>query len=326
MTRSAVLAAHAARVGAADPLAGGQDRLPKPGPGEELIEVPGAVGLATVDRSDPGSIHAAWGPLVVHRLHARVGGSDPEAALGALLDEWTAVPRAEPGPLAVLWPSRDTAAVRALVRRGFAPTVVIAARPRRPTPTKPGTLPRAAIPNRGLAPDPQSRPASQDGRSDFRVRPAAAEDLGGIVRLYEALLAYDGQFGWVSARRATPARVREYLAGTVPRSWAWVAEREGTLIGTVIVDPPPRSRWISSVVNRIPAAYLGVMYADPSVRGKGVGSALAATAHARLDASGVATTLLHHAVANPLSGPFWARQGYRPVFTQWVRQGRPSAR
>ena len=42
-------------------------------------------------------------------------------------------------------------------------------------------------------------------------------------------------------------------------------------------------------------------------------------AHAHLDASGVATTVLHHAVPNPLSAPFWARQGYRPVLTQWVR-------
>jgi GNAT superfamily N-acetyltransferase len=294
-----VLAGHAARVRAADPLAGGQDRLPKPGLGEQLVEVPGAVGLASMDRSGLDTLNATWGPLVVHRLHARVGGPDPEAALGALLDAWTAAPRREPGPLAVLWPSRDTAAVRALAVRGFAPTVTVAARPRRP-------------------------PAGQ--ATDPRVRPATADDLDGIARLYEALVAYDAQFGWVTPRPSTPARIREHLTGTLPRSWAWVAEHDGTVTGVVIVDPPPRSRWIASMVTRMPAAYLGVMYADPAVRGRGVGAALAAAAHARLDAWGVATTLLHHAVANPLSGPFWARQGYRPVHTQWVRQGRPSAR
>ncbi|MFG1941974.1 GNAT family N-acetyltransferase [Nonomuraea sp. NPDC048826] len=287
-----VLAGHAARVRAADPLAGGQDRLPKPGLGEELVEVPGGVGLATVDRAGPDSLNATWGPLVVHRLHARVSGPDPESALGALLDAWTARPRREPGPLALLWPSRDTAAVRALSLRGFAPLVAVAARPR----------------------------GSARVRQDPRVRPAGPGDLEGIARLYEALVAYDAQFGWVTPRASTPARIRESLADTLPRSWAWVAEQGGTPSGAVIVDPPPRSAWIASMVTRTPAAYLGVMYVDPAVRGRGVGAALAAAAHARLDSSGVATTLLHHAVPNPLSAPFWARQGYRPVFTQWVRR------
>lgn len=289
-----VLAGHAARVRAADPLAAGQDRLPKPGLGEELIEVPGGVGLTTVDRAGPDMLNATWGPLLVHRLHARVTGPAPETALGALLDAWTTRPRREKGPLAVLWPSRDTSAVRALARRGFAPTVAVAARPR-------------------------GRPGPVAAPAGFRVRPAAAGDLEGIARLYEALVAYDAQFGWVTPRPSTPARIREYLNGTLHRSWAWVAERDGALAGVVLVDPPPRSRWIASMVSRMPAAYLGVMYADPAVRGEGVGSALAAAAHAHADRAGVATVLLHYAVANPLSGPFWARHGYRPVHTQWVR-------
>ncbi|QYC38764.1 hypothetical protein Nocox_05685 [Nonomuraea coxensis DSM 45129] len=29
--------------------------------------------------------------------------------------------------------------------------------------------------------------------------------------------------------------------------------------------------------------------------------------------------LLHHALPNPLSTPFWSRRGYRPLYTQWVR-------
>ncbi|MDA0638735.1 GNAT family N-acetyltransferase, partial [Nonomuraea sp. MCN248] len=190
------------------------------------------------------------------------------------------------------WPSGDTAAVRALSLRGFAPLVAVAARPRG-----------------------ASRPPD-----DPRVRPVTPADLEDVARLYEALVAYDAQFGWVTPRPSTPARIREHLADTLPRSWAWVAEHRGAVAGVVIVDPPARSRWVASLVTRTPAAYLGVMYAHPAVRGRGVGAALAAAAHARLDASGVAVTVLHHAVPNPLSAPFWARQGYRPVFTQWVRR------
>ena len=41
--------------------------------------------------------------------------------------------------------------------------------------------------------------------------------------------------------------------------------------------------------------------------------------HAELDAEGIAAILLHYAAVNPLSGPFWSRCGYRPLFTNWTR-------
>jgi hypothetical protein len=31
----------------------------------------------------------------------------------------------------------------------------------------------------------------------------------------------------------------------------------------------------------------------------------------------VAVTLLHYEQLNPLSVPFWSRQGYRPLWTAW---------
>ncbi|SPL95247.1 unnamed protein product [[Actinomadura] parvosata subsp. kistnae] len=114
---------HATRVYAADPLLAGQDELTARR-GEDLLEVAGGIGLAAVERLDPGTLQSCWSPLVVHRLRARVAGPDPEAALGALLDQWLAMPRGdEPEQaLSVVWPSRDTAPVRALAVRGFAPS------------------------------------------------------------------------------------------------------------------------------------------------------------------------------------------------------------
>ncbi|MGW0801833.1 GNAT family N-acetyltransferase [Nonomuraea sp. NPDC002799] len=286
-----VISGHAARVRAADPLVAGHDDLRERG--EEPLEAPGAVGLVSVDRIEPDSLRATWSPLVVHRLDARVAGADPEAALGGLLDRWLAGLRpGEPEQaLAVSWPSRDTAPVRALAIRGFAPIAVAAVR----------SLQKRSV----------RVPA---------VRRLAGGDLEAVARLYERLVAYDAQFGWVTVRASTPARIRELLAGEVlPLEWCWVAEVEGELVGVVIVQPPERSRWIATSVRASPVAYLGVLYVEASVRGQGVGVALAETAQSHAAARGVRSMVLHHAVPNPLSAPFWARRGYRPLFTQWVR-------
>jgi predicted acetyltransferase len=64
-------------------------------------------------------------------------------------------------------------------------------------------------------------------------------------------------------------------------------------------------------------AYLATMSVRPGERGSGVGTALLARLHRELDAAGVAVTLLHHAVLNPLSAPFWSRMGYRPLWVSW---------
>ncbi len=294
-----VIEAHAARIRAVDPLAGGQEWLPVPGPNESAIQLPDAVALTSVDRLDPASMNATWSPLVVHRLWGRVAGDDPEAALGALLDRWLAGLAGERGPdkaLAVQWPSRDTAAVRALTLRGFAPMVATAARPSGAVASGP---PAAA--------------------SRVRMRAATHADLGDVARLYEALVAYDAQFGWVTMRPSTRSGIAESLESLLYETWCWLAEVDGMPAGIVMVEPPPRARWVATAVTSSPVAYLSAMYADPAVRGQGIGAAMVAVAHAHLEAAGVVTTVLHHAVPNPLSAPFWARQGYRPVLTQWVR-------
>ncbi|TDD12455.1 GNAT family N-acetyltransferase [Nonomuraea deserti] len=285
-----VIRGHAARVRAADPLVAGHDELP--GAGGVRFETRDAAGLASVDRIDQENLRASWSPPVVHRLQARVGGPDPEAALGGLLDRWMAGLR-DPGPgqaLAVSWPSRDTAPVRALAVRGFAPISVAAVR--------------------RLGEREVSAPA---------VRRATPDDAEAVVRMYERLVAYDAQFGWVAVRDSTPARIKELVASEVlPLEWCWIAEAGSRPVGCVIVQPPGRSRWIGKDVRDAPVAYLGVMYVEPAWRGRGVGPALVDVAHRHAAAQGVVSMMLHHALPNPLSTPFWARRGYRPLTTQWV--------
>ncbi|MEV4562614.1 GNAT family N-acetyltransferase [Nonomuraea sp. NPDC049419] len=285
---------HEARVRAVDPLVADQGTLVVR-ERDVPLEVPGGVGLTNVDRLDPGSLQAAWSPLVVHRLRARVSGPDPEAALGALIDRWLALPRDdEPEQaLSVVWPSRDTVPVRALARRGFAPIVAVSVHRLRP----------------------HDAPAAP-----VKIRTAAPDDVDVVADMYERLAAYDAQFGWVMPRAATPARIRESVAGEVlPLEWCWLAEVDGRPAGCLIVEPPARARWISGWVHDAPVAYLGVMYVEPELRGRGIGAALTEVAHAHAAAEGVSSLLLHHALPNPLSTPFWARRGYRPLLTQWVR-------
>src|SRR4051794_20353772 len=93
--------------------------------------VPEGAGWMRRDDPDPAGMVATWFAARRHTLTALVAGADPVAALGALLDRWDA----ELGPAGdqdsaaeVLWPSRDTSPVRALTRRGFGATTVLAAR------------------------------------------------------------------------------------------------------------------------------------------------------------------------------------------------------
>jgi predicted N-acetyltransferase YhbS len=107
------------------------------------------------------------------------------------------------------------------------------------------------------------------------------------------------------------------VALTRDPSWIWIAASDCMPAGMLRVSPPEHASWIAPMVDRSPVAYLSCLAVDAQERGTGIGSGLVAVAHAALDAAGVAATLLHYAALNPLSGPFWHRHGYRPLWTIW---------
>ncbi|TDC01900.1 GNAT family N-acetyltransferase [Nonomuraea longispora] len=286
---SDVIDRHRARVRAADPLAAVTEL------GEDLIEIENAVGAPSVATAVPGARSVHWGPPTTHALRAAVAGDDPAGALGHLLDRWISALDAEPGSgLVVNWPSRDTAPVAALARRGFAPRSVLAVRV-----------------SSGAA---ASRPAAG-------VRPAVADDLDTMCRLYLDLIAYEAQFGWMSVLPSTPAAARAELEEKLARGdgWCWLAEQDGEVTGMLSVHHPDHAGSIAPAVEASPVAYVGSLYARPGSRGRGIGAALAGHAHATVAAAGVETVLVHYAAHNPLSVPFWSRQGYRPLVTTWGR-------
>jgi GNAT superfamily N-acetyltransferase len=285
-------AAQTARWRAADPL------LPDPAaPAPDPVEVPGGAGWTRRDDPNPDTIVATWFAPRRHTLTAHVAGPDPAAALGALLDGWTGDlgPAGDQDSAAeVLWPSRDTAPVLALTRRGFGPATVVAVRRTGGVPAVPGV----------------------------RVRPLTPDDVDAAVAMHLGIVAYDAQFGAVGERPSTAARMRESLVAAADgdEPTAWVATVDGRPVGLCEIEPPGAARWISGLCRTGPVGYLAAMYVDPAVRGGGIGAALHAAADAALAAAGAEITLLHHAAPNPLSTPFWYGQGYRPLWTSWLRR------
>lgn len=311
---AALEAEHRARVSAADGLAAVADLLPPDADADDLLAVrlpdgSRAVGVVTESAVDEAAPAATWRALHESRLRARAAGPDVAGAVAALVDVWTsraraaagAAPPAERG-LVVAWPSRDVAAVAALADRGLRPRVHLAARPdTRPLPGAPA-VPAGVV-----------------------LRDATAADVDAVVAHQLAELAYDAHVGAARVRPGARATLAPQVAAAVARddSTVLVAQApDGSadgVLGVVAVEPPRLSGAVAGAVVGGPVAYVVLLHVADEARGAGLGTALVDAALARVrDEHGPGTVvLLHHGVLNPLSAPFWARHGFRPVLTTW---------
>jgi len=199
----------------------------------------------------------------------------------------------------VVRPSRDTVGAMELLRHGFAPVRVLAVRP----------ADRLATPG----------PATEPG---VRIRPAENTDLETVIRLHTELLHYDAEFGAVTLRDNAEEIFRSDARNQIARSnpMLWIAELYGQPLGLLQIQVPPESDWAKAYVRAERVGYLTTLHVAEAARSSGVGSALAAHAHQLFDEAGTEVVLLHHALANPRSTPFWYSQGYRPLWTYWQRR------
>lgn len=248
--------------------------------------------------TDPNSLQPTWTALRVHSLTWQPGWNLP-----ALLDEWenrlTGLDDTDTAAVVTV-PSHETTNAPPLIHHGFAPLLVVAERlAGRSAPTRP---------------------------SDVRIRPATHADLDVAVELNMHTIRYDAAFGMVTERPNSAEHLRSTYAQVLDRDHEamWLAVRGDTPVGMAYVDMPAHALWMERFTEARPFAYFGHLGVRPDVRGSGAGSALVAHVHDVLDRSGVASTLLHHALPNPRSTPFWYSQGYRPRWTTWVR--RPALR
>jgi GNAT superfamily N-acetyltransferase len=297
---------------AIDPLLPDPAALPA-GCGEPLVasgdhgRVAG-LGVCVHHHVPPQSLNQTWGAADRFTLVPRLPGQDAGPATDRLLAQWRdhlAGIGASRGPdtsAGVVWPSLDVTGVQALLRHGLQPLTVIAARTR-----------------------PPARPAEPRGAFGVTIRAAGPADEEQVLDLELRLIRYDLQFGGPVWRSATPRLVRDEIRTSLtrPGTWTWLAERAGRPVGLLVTQTAKDAGWIAGMTCLSPAAYLQTMFVDADERGTGIGAALVRNLHARLDAAGVAVTLLHHSQVNPLSAPFWYRMGYRPLWTSW--EARPAA-
>jgi GNAT superfamily N-acetyltransferase len=255
----------------------------------------------------PGSLDPSWGAARRFQLTAQVADA---CALDRLLDRWREHLEDVPGTAdedtaaTVTWPSRDVDGIATMLRHGFAPLEVIAA--------------RAFPAGRGAGPGPVV-PADPDVSA--LIRRAGPADIDTVVRLGLEVIRFDSRFGWVRERPDTVAGLRAEASASLlvgPDSWTWLAERDGEAVGLLAAQRPVSAAWIAPMVRLEPAAYLMLMFVTPGERGGGIGAALTGQFHHAAAAAGVAVSLLHYEQLNPLSAPFWNRQGYRPLWTTWV--------
>lgn len=327
-TVSSVSAAAGRRWRAIDPLlpapslpAGCGTRLVVSGAGGRAV----AVGACEHWQGAPDSLELSWGAARRFQLTVAVSVPDVADVLDGLLSLWRDHLACVPGTgeddtaAVVTWPSRDIHAVPALQRHGLVPVEVIAARDggRHPARRAVGPSPRA-----GCSTGSRESAAEKAG-SALRIRRAGPADIDAVARLGLEVIGFDAHFGKVIERPGSAAAMRREAARLLagPQAWTWLAERDDMAVGMVSAERPESAGWIAPMVHAAPVAYLGLMYTLPDERGSGIGTALVAALHRDIDAA-AAVTLLHYEQLNPLSVPFWSRQGYRPLWTTW--EARPA--
>jgi GNAT superfamily N-acetyltransferase len=282
----------------------------QPGCGVEFAVAGTAGQLAAVGTCEhwtgtSDSLELTWGAAHRYKLTVQVADLDDPGPVDRLLAAW----REHLGEIGdagdvdssavVTWPSRDVGGVKALLAHGLAPLAVIAARA-----------------------TPSAQPSGRAERSDVQIRRAGPSDIDEIVRLGLEVIRFDALVSGVTERPSTADALRRELSAFLAdaQPWVWLAEDRDDAIGMLAAERPEVARWIGPLVGVSPVAYLLLMGVSPDLRGRGVGAAMAAHLHREVEAAGVAVTLLHYGQVNPLSGPFWSQQGYRPLWTVWEAQ------
>lgn len=255
-------------------------------------------GMITLTEYPRGSANRLWSAARVYEL-VPVLGDNGGAGMDALLRAWqhrmAGQPDFDPDSACVVnWPSRDVSATRALLDHGLIPLSVLAVRERLgATAPPPGPL---------------------------TVRRARLADLDAAVELSLLELEYSALVGSAMLRPDAAPLKREALVNRLRAGDpVWLAEHDGVVLGlaecgwtdagprTAAAARLPRGRW----------GYVNCVSVLPGARGSGVGQLLMATAHAEFARAGASGSYLYFNPPNPLSSVFWARQGYRPLWTMW---------
>ena len=293
----ALLQAQSARFERLDPML--PPALPPPDGNVLIAALPDGERVAGVlvhGRYEAGSAPTLWSAKEIWELYPLLGAAGG-AGMEAILREWRRLlDRIGPGAdsaCLVTWPSRDAEAVRPLLAHGFAPLSTLAV---------------------------CREPAPDDPPNDLSVRLATVRDLDAVLELELAELEYSAMVGAAVDRPDARAVKRAALARHLEQGDpVWLAERDGLPAGLAHCRLIDADRG-SATATRLPAGrwgYVNCLSVRADARGAGVGRRLMAVAHRELTRRGAAGTFLYYNPPNPLASVFWARQGYRPLWTMW---------
>jgi GNAT superfamily N-acetyltransferase len=253
-------------------------------------------GVLTQSTFDPGSATTLWSALELWELHPLLGAAGG-TGMDGLLREWRRVlDRRSTGTdsaCLLTWPSRDASAARPLIGHGFVPLTSLAVRVG------------------GRAEEP---------RTETTVRLAAAADLEVVLALELAELEYSALVGAAIVRPDAEKVKRAALVRHVEQGdLIWVAEQDGVVAGVAhcrLLDVTAGGL-IGTRLRPGRWGYVNCVSVAEMARGTGIGRDLMAVAHHELHRRGAAGTFLYYNPPNPLASVFWARQGYRPLWTSW---------
>jgi GNAT superfamily N-acetyltransferase len=344
----ALLAAQAARFERLDPML--PPALPPPEGGVLTAALPDGervAGVVVHGRYDAGSAPTLWSAMETWELYPLIGATGG-TGMEAVLREWRRLlDRLSTGAdsaCVVTWPSRDAEAVKSLLAHGFTPLSTLAVRraPVRDEPSDdldarltpvlddpPNDLAVRRAPVHDAPPNDLAEPPNDlaeppndlaEPPDDLAVRLATMRDLEVALELELAELEYSALVGAAvdrpDAREVKLAALTRHLEQGDP---VWLAERDGLPVGLAhcrLLDADPGS--VSATRLRAGRwGYVNCLSVRAEARGAGVGRRLMAVAHRELERLGAAGTFLYYNPPNPLAPVFWARQGYRPLWTIW---------
>jgi GNAT superfamily N-acetyltransferase len=252
-----------------------------------------AAGVVVHSRLQPDAMPTLWSALEVWELHPMLG----EHGMAELMAQWQVMmSRRSPGPdssCLVTWPSRDIRAARVLLDHGLVPLSTLAIRTDARTAPAPGRL---------------------------TVRRARLRDLDVVFPLAMAELEYSAMVGGTVLRPGAIQVKREALARHLEQNDpVWLAESDGIAVALAECwfSDSEAGSWSETRVRHGLWGYINSFSVAPALRGTGVGRELVAHVHRELAAAGTVGTFLYYNPPNPLSTVFWARQGYRPLWTIW---------
>jgi GNAT superfamily N-acetyltransferase len=253
-------------------------------------------GVLTQSAFAPGTATTLWSALELYELHPLLGDTGG-TGMDAVLREWRRLlDRRQAGPdsaCLLTWPSRAADAAKPLLAHGFTPLTSLAVRV--------GPPPRVP-------------------RTDIAVRLATLADLDVVLALELAELAYSALVGAAIVRPDAETVKRAALTRHIEQGDPiWLAERDGVVVGLAhcrLLDVE-EGGLIGTRLRPGRWGYVNCVSVADTARGSGVGRELMAVAHHELHRRGATSTFLYYNPPNPLASVFWARQGYRPLWTSW---------